>query len=597
MPAAPLPLDEEARLTALGDYGVLDTLPDPRTDVFVRLAADLCDMPMSLVSLVDKDRQWFKAVVGLNAIETPRDLAFCAHAILTPSEVMVVEDATLDPRFLDNALVTGEPHIRFYAGASILSPDGFPLGTLCVIDNKPRKLDQAARRRLADLASGAASVLDLHRSAGRLHHSATHDLMTGLANRALFEPAYAAAVQQASSGGASCAILCLDLDRFKQINDQFGHSGGDAVLQAAATRLQEATRGTDLVARLGGDEFAVLLLGVSDPSTVRETASRIINALAAPLDIGKESIKVGTSIGFAIAPTDGLDSATLMRIADVALYRAKAAGRGTAVWHQDPLSAELTPADYLLNDLQKAVEDKSFTLNWQPYFDLRSDQACGQEVLIRWHRPGHGPTSPDLFIPAAEESGLILKIDAWVLETACHEAVSWPGQQSVSINISPAMFCSEDFILKVRDVLESSGLAPNRLIVEITERTTLDPYDAAAERFQALHKLGVRIALDDFGCGQASLGSLQKFDFNVVKLDRSLVANVGDAPRSRLALAGMIHLARSIGMQVCAEGIETEEQLAFLKDNQCDVAQGFLLGRPHPLPDFKGIPPVVRPLI
>jgi diguanylate cyclase (GGDEF)-like protein len=586
MPAAPLPADESTRLAVLSDYNILDTLPDPQTDIFVRLAADLCDTPISLVSLVDKDRQWFKAAFGLDATETARDFSFCAHAILTPSEVMVVEDATLDPRFTDNALVTDEPRIRFYAGVPILSPEGYPLGTLCVIDSKPRKLDLAARRRLQQLAVGAAAVLDLHRSAGRLQHSATHDLLTGLANRALFESVWQTAVQQATMGGAACAILCLDLDRFKRINDMFGHAGGDTVLRAAANRLRGAIRHADIAARLGGDEFAVLLVGASDPAAVQQAASLIIQAFAAPLDIDGEPVSVRTSIGFAMVPNDGLDAGTVMRLADAALYRAKAAGRGTAVWSQDPLNGALGPVDDILSDLQKATEDASFTLNWQPYFDLRSGQPCGQEALIRWDRPGHGPMPPDSFIRIAETSGLVLKIDAWILETACDEARYWPEQQSLSVNISPAMFCSDDFVLKVAHILANTGLAPGRLIIEITERMALDQYYATADRFQALHDLGVRIALDDFGSGHAALGYLQKFDFDRVKLDRSLVGNINHAPRSRLALAGMIHLARSMGMLVCAEGIETKAQLDFLIDSQCDLAQGFFLGRPTARPEF-----------
>ena len=342
-----------------------------------------------------------------------------------------------------------------------------------------------------------------------------------------------------------------------------------------------------MAARLGGDEFAVLLVGASDPVQVRKTALHIIQALAAPLYVGSNSISLQTSIGVALAPADGLDSAALMRVADAALYRAKAAGRGTVVCHQDPLNVPLTSADALLSDLQKAVERKSFTLNWQPYFNLQTGEVCGQEALIRWDRPEHGPTSPDLFIPVAEESGLILKIDMWVLETACREAMSWPEQQSVSVNVSPAMFCSEEFPFKVANVIASSGLAPNRLVLEITERTALDKHVATAEHFKALHSIGVRIAIDDFGSGHATFGYLQKFDFDRVKLDRSLVKNIDDAMRSRLALSGMIYLAQSVGMLICAEGIETDEQLDFLTGIQCDMAQGFLLGRPTPRPQFQ----------
>ena len=587
MPVAPLRHDEDARLQVLWDYAVLDTLPDLRTDVFTRLAADLCDTPISLVSLVDTNRQWFKAAVGLHETETPREISFCAHAILSPSEVMVVEDATLDPRFIDNALVIGEPKIRFYAGAPIVSLDGYPLGTLCVIDKVPRKLDRAGQRRLEDLAIGAGTVLELYRNAARLQHSATHDLLTGLANRAHFEPVWEAAVQQAIMEGASHALLYLDIDRFKLINDRYGHAGGDTVLRAAADRLRAAIRNTDLAARLGGDEFAVLLRNVCDPSHVRQTAFDIMEAFTAPFSIEGEVVSIGTSIGYAMTPADGLSSTGLARLADAALYRAKACGRGTVVGHHEPLKGSVDPADVLLTDLQKAVAENSFTLHWQPFFNLISGQICGQEALIRWYRPEYGPTSPDIFIPKAEESDLILHIDAWVLETACRAAASWPQQQDVSINISPATFRSEDFATRVANVLARTGLEPSRLILEITERTGIEQDFATIDRFEALHALGIRIALDDFGSGHAAISYLQKFDFDTVKLDRSLITNIGYAPRSRLALIGMISLARSIGMVICAEGVETEEQLVFLTENACDVAQGFFLGRPTIHPKFE----------
>lgn len=581
--------DEEVRLAALKEYRILDTPPDPRTDIFVELAADLFDMPISLISLIDKNRQWFKASVGVAVTETSRDLAFCSHAILAPAEVMVVEDARLDARFFDNDLVTGDSHIRFYAGAPIVSPEGFPLGTLCVIDRKPRKLNATGRKRLANLANGAASVLALHRSAERLQRSATHDHLTGLPNRALFEPTLSAAVQQANTGGPPCAVLCLDLDRFKRINDRFGHAGGDLILRVAGERLQECIRDTEIAARLGGDEFSVMLVGVSSAAAVRDAARRIINAFSKPIDIENKSVVVGTSIGFAMAPLDGQDGAKLMRLADAALYRVKAAGRGSIRWHQDPSSSTRRSADDLLGDLRQAVEDKAFTLHWQPYFRAQSGRLCGQEALICWHRPNHGFVPPDVFVAKAEEHGLIQQIDTWVLEMACLQAVSWPQTELVAVNVSPSMFCSDSFVSKVAEILQSTGLEPDRLVLEITERTAINEGYETAKRFDELHKLGIRIALDDFGCGHAALGSLQKYKFDELKLDRSLVANICDEPRSRLALEGIILLAHSLGMLTCAEGVETEEQLAFLRDSGCDMVQGFLLGRPTLIPQFSGI--------
>src|ERR1700733_6878588 len=258
MPAAPPTEHEEQRLATLAAQHLLDTPPDPRFDSLVRLTADLFDVPIVLVSLVDRDRQWFKSAVGLSACETHRDYAFCAYAILQPDDVMVIEDATADPRFADNPLVTGEPFIRFYAGAPLVARDGQPLGTLCIIDRKPRALAHSMRVRLRELADSAAAMVDLHRCAIDLQHAATHDGLTGLANRFLFEDRLESAVSDALSG-RPCAVLLFDVDELKAPNDELGHDVGDVLLVAVARRFQNIVRGTDLVARIGSDEFAVLL--------------------------------------------------------------------------------------------------------------------------------------------------------------------------------------------------------------------------------------------------------------------------------------------------------------------------------------------------
>jgi diguanylate cyclase (GGDEF)-like protein len=589
MAIAPLPINENVRLAVLRDYNVLDTPPNPQTDAFVRLAADLFEVPIALLSLIDENRQWFKAALGVDATEISRNVSFCAHAILVPSEVMVVEDATCDARFFDNPLVTGEPEVRFYAGVSILSPDGHPLGTLCVIDRKPRELNLVGRRRLDDLAMCAAAVLTLHRSVARLQHAVTHDPLTGLANRASFDSHWKGAVQRATEHGVRCAVLCIDIDDFDTTKNRLGQVAGNAILRAVADLLQGAIRATDMAARMGGDEFAVLLVGVSESQVVRQMASRIIDAIGAPLEVGSMSVSIRTSVGFAIVPDDGLNSGILMNIAAAAAYRVKTTGHGVSAWHHDPLNIAGAYDDAIRIDLQRAIEAKSFTLHWQPHFDLQTGRARGQEALIRWNRPHYGPTSPDIFIPIAEKAGLIGQIDAWVLETACHEAVSWPGQQNVSVNISPSTFCSKDFISQLAYVLENSELTPDRLVIEITERTALDHY-ATSEYFNAVHKLGVRVALDDFGSGYATIGNIQKFAFDKLKLDRSLVKNISGSTRSRVALAGIICLARSVGMLVCAEGIETNEQLAVLTEISCNLGQGFLLARPSPQAEFGVIP-------
>lgn len=585
MPAA-LPPDEAARLDALRAHRLLDTPPDPRVDAFIRVAAQLYDVPISAVSLVDEDRQWFKSAKGLHVSQTPRDVAFCAHAILKPGSVMVVEDATKDPRFVDNPMVTGAPEIRFYAGAPIVTASGHALGTLCIIDTKPRELDPPDRARLADLAQGVAAVIDLHRASVSLQRAATHDSLTGIANRALFEVRLADAVE-GSLLGSVCALLCIDVDHFKAVNDRFGHAGGDVVLREAAARISRTIRGADIAARIGGDEFAVLLAGPFPPHAPQNFAERLLVALAAPIEVAGQIVKMSASIGIAVGPADGLDGTSLMRAADVALYRAKDEGRGRIALAADthPNPAALRPRS-MEDDLRAAISDDGFSLVWQPYLDLASGRTIGQEALLRWDRPGHGPMSPTVFIPAAEACGLIAAIDSWVLHQACAQAATWPVPQDVSVNMSPHWFCLGDLTELVGGALAKSGLDPSRLVVEITERTMINHPEIARERIAELQDLGVRVALDDFGTGYSSLGCLESFMFSEIKLDRSFINDLGRNPRAEAVARAIIGLGRSLEVTICAEGVESEAQLAFLRREGCDIVQGFLLGRPLPVPAF-----------
>jgi diguanylate cyclase (GGDEF)-like protein len=343
MPAAALPSDEEARLAALYSLELLDTPPDPKFDAMVRLAADMHAVPVAIVTLVDRARQWFKSSVGLHAQETPRDQAFCAHAILDPSALMVVEDARLDARFADNPLVTGEPGIRFYAGAPICGESGHVLGTLCVIDKQPRTLDEAGRRHLADLAAGVAALVDLHGKALSLHRAATMDTLTGLSNRSFLDQRLERVVRAAcAEGGVPQALLFIDLDRFKEINDSFGHAAGDALLRAVGERLRRTVRRRDFIARFGGDEFAILGHGVLDRDEAVALANRIMQALSEPFRLNcRASLRagaslagsgilhlpgIGVSVGIALCPEHACDAGSLLRVADRAMYVAKRAG-------------------------------------------------------------------------------------------------------------------------------------------------------------------------------------------------------------------------------------------------------------------------------
>lgn len=584
MQEAPPPPDEAERLAELRDIGILDTDPDARFDALVRVAAQFYDVPIALVSLVDADRQWFKARHGLAVQETPRAQSFCAHAILAPDEVMVVDDAARDPRFVDNPLVTGTPGIRFYAGAPICSPtNGQPLGTLCIIDRRPRHLTEGERKRLKDLALGVASLLDLHRSVMTLQHAATHDPLTGLANRACFDAAVQQAIAEAPD--VPIALLCLDLDGFKPINDTYGHAAGDLALQEVAQRIARQIRHTDLAARLGGDEFSILQRGPFAEDGPGRLARRIMAAFEEPVRLDGHAVTVRTSIGIACAPADGETAAVLLRAGDMALYRAKAMGPGSIARTSDIAATFGLITDGALDKaLRHAIEAGTLGVAWQPYFDLASGLVVGNEVLTRWVLEDGTPVPPARFIPMAERSGLVTDLDAWVLRRACQDAAGWPEPLHVAVNISPSWISRGDLTGLVADVLATSGLAPHRLVLEITERMIIEAPGLARTQIDALRDLGVVVALDDFGAGHSSLSALSSFTFDKVKLDMTFLRDIETDPRARSFLRAVLNFTRDVRLRVCAEGIETQAQFRFVRDHGCALGQGFLFGRPAPQP-------------
>lgn len=580
----PMPNDEDRRLEELRSLAILDTPADERFDTFVRVAAHLYNVPISLISLVDEQRQWFKSSIGLQLPETPRDHSFCAHAILDPDSVTVVEDAAADPRFAANPLVTGDPSIRFYAGAPIRGPaSGQPLGTLCIIDRVPRTLSADERQRLSDLALGVGSVLELHRKVQLLHRAATVDPLTGLANRAWFDPAVDDAAT--ASGSSPCAVLCLDLDRFKSINDRFGHAGGDLVLQEVARRLRLAVRSGDLVARLGGDEFAILLPGPVSGQGPQLLATRILAAFEAPVRVNHVSVAVGTSIGLAMAPRDATDGPALLRAADVALYCAKQAGRGQ-IATSCPTDAPARPVGALQQQLRDAIARDALSLDWQPYVEARTGEVVGHEVQPRWHVTDQDVLPAEELRSAAEEAGLIAQLDGWILRRACLRAATWAAYQHVAVNVAPYWFRNDGLIEMVGAALDESGLPADRLVLEIMERSILENGRAASPQIQSLRALGVRVALDGFGMNDSSLGSLSRYEFDKLKLDRAFTREIGRSSRTGTILRRLLQMAADLGSKVCAGGVETPAQLALLRELGCPYVQGPLIGPPMPEPVF-----------
>jgi diguanylate cyclase (GGDEF)-like protein/PAS domain S-box-containing protein len=968
MQSAQLPEDETLRLASLQSCGILDTAPDARFDALTRVAARVFGTSMAAVSLIDSDRQWFKSTIGLRqGGETHRDIAFCAHAILSPDRVLVIEDATLDPRFAANPLVTGPLGIRFYAGAPLRDREGRALGTLCVMDTVPRQVSEEAISTLRDLAAGVTSVLELIRSGvelaesndtnrctidlspqipwtadpdgqidragprwfaltglswpesqgqgwtkalhpqdlavterrwaqalcsgepvdteyrlrmrggeyrwfrayaaprrdaegrilrwygtvediharklaeialqeseafargvvdhspdcirvldlqgrllfmndaglrlmgvqniaqvlgrrwdaviprenteiceaalreaiagdtarisvfgpnvdgqlkwwdvtvcpipgtdgrparllsiarditaakraqeeveqahaaaaqsaarlsavlesttdsvlvldrdwritylnqraarmlapgglrlgdsiwglfpesfdgtfhkfyrdaialqtpadfeayssvleiwlevhafptpdglsiffrdsserrliaierqeaeARLVHMARHDPLTGLANRAILQEELRQALSQAGHEGASrpqFALLCLDLDHFKAVNDTLGHLAGDALLKQVAERLRASVRDADTVARFGGDEFAILQTGLADGDSVAMLASRIIATVGGSYRIDGQEVHIGVSIGIAMAPQNGTDSEQIFRKADLALYRAKAESRGGFRFYDAEMDACLEKRQELKLSLRGAVGRGEFELFYQPLVDLHSGRVVSFEALLRWHHPTRGLVLPSEFIPVAEETSLVAAIGEWALRRACQEARQWPEETGIAVNLSPVQFRRQDLVKLVAEVLAETGLAATRLQLEITESVLLQHDDRNVATLYGLRDLGVRIVMDDFGTGYSSLAYLRSFPFHKIKIDKSFVSDLTDNAGSAEIVRSIVGLGRSLGIATTAEGVETREQLELLRLMGCGEVQGYYFSRPLP---------------
>jgi diguanylate cyclase (GGDEF)-like protein len=413
----------------------------------------------------------------------------------------------------------------------------------------------------------------------RITQLAFNDVLTGLPNRTMFQQQLEQLFRASEGNGSAFALHCLDLDQFKVINDTLGHPAGDSLLVEAGRRLLDAARG-QFVARLGGDEFVVLQTLTGGRNAIDHLARDILNAIAQPLVIDGNELVPSTSIGIAIAPTDGIDGDTLLKSADLALYRAKEAGRGTFAFFEESLNERAQERRRLETDLRLAVERSEFELHYQPLFDLEQNRICSFEALLRWHHPERGLISPVEFIPIAEDTGLILPIGAWVVREACSQAVRWPEHIRIAVNVSPVQFHRgglQDTILRA---LADSGLAPTRLEIEITESIFLEGGEATLKLLHSLRSLGVRVALDDFGTGYSSLSYLQSFPFDKLKIDRSFIQNLLTRDGASAIVRAITELAHALNIETTAEGVEETAQLMELKSHGCSSVQGFLFAEP-----------------
>ena len=422
-------------------------------------------------------------------------------------------------------------------------------------------------------------ITERRRTEAQIAHMARHDALTGLGNRALFRDEMNRALTRVGRG-EKVGVLCLDLDRFKIVNDTLGHPIGDALLEAVADRLRSCVREVDTVARLGGDEFAVIVIDSSQPEGAVALADRIIAAISEPYEIDGQQLNIGTSIGVAVAPGDGKDADRLLKAADLALYRAKEDGKGKIRLFRPEMDQRLQSRRTLEMQLRRALAEDEFVLHYQPLLDVNGGDVSAFEALLRWDCREHGMVSPAEFIPLAEEVGLIVPISDWVLRTACAEATIWPDTIKVAVNLSPIHFYHGDLVKSVAAALRESGLAPGRLELEITEGVLLEDTKATIVTLTALKRLGVRIAMDDFGTGYCSLSYLQKFPFDKIKIDQSFVKDLGDSAEALAIIRAVSGLAGSLGIATTAEGVETDEQLRQIKSEGCTEAQGYLFSKP-----------------
>lgn len=413
----------------------------------------------------------------------------------------------------------------------------------------------------------------------RITQLAFNDTLTGLPNRTMFQQALEHYFRAAEGKDGQFALHCLDLDQFKAINDTLGHPAGDALLIEAGQRVQQAARG-NFVARLGGDEFVVLQSVAADRDEIDRLAREILTVMSKPMLLDGHEVVPSTSIGIAIAPDDGEDGGTLLRNADLALYRAKEAGRGTFAFFEESLNARAQQRRQLETDLRLAIERGEFELHYQPLFDLEQNRICSFEALIRWNHPTRGLISPGEFVPVAEDTGLIVPVGAWVVREACDQAARWPEDIRIAVNVSAVQFHRGALHETILRALSASGLSPQRLEVEITESIFLEGGEATLKLLHSLRALGVRIALDDFGTGYSSLSYLQSFPFDKLKIDRSFIQNLLTRDGASAIVRAITELAHALDIETTAEGVEETAQLMELRAHGCSSVQGFLFAEP-----------------
>ncbi|MCU0072384.1 EAL domain-containing protein [Pseudomonas koreensis] len=435
------------------------------------------------------------------------------------------------------------------------------------------------RNTIVGYRGTASDITDEVAAHAQIQHLSMHDALTGLPNRNKLAR-YLEEALQLKEHAAPLSLLMIDLDNFKPINDSLGHPAGDAVLQEVSRRLRECTRDHDIVARLGGDEFVVVLNGMDTHQEIDKFCTRLIGSLHQPVMFENHPLHIGASVGITLSRRHGFEPAELIRCADIALYQAKSEGKNTWCYFEAHMSDRIQTRRELEDDLRKALTDNELVLHYQPRYKVDGKEIVSVEALVRWQHPTKGLLGPDLFIPLAEQTDLIVPLGRWVLREACRTALAWPGDILLSVNLSPAQFALSDVVEDVREVLVETRFPASRLELEITENVMLNDTDGALTTMNSLKELGVRLNMDDFGTGYSSLGYLRAYPFDGIKIDKRFIASITTGSNDRAVVQAIIGLGKAMGLNVTAEGVETEEQLAILGKDQCNEVQGYFMSRP-----------------
>ncbi len=442
------------------------------------------------------------------------------------------------------------------------------------------------------LLEAFAEISEIYRKAEHIRYQAYHDTLTGLPNRALMEDRLGHALEVARRENSSVALMFVDLDRFKAVNDRFGHEMGDLLLIEVAERLQGCLRRSDTIARLGGDEFVVILSDFSAPGEVAEVAEKIVTCLGLPMALGGHKVEIGASIGIAVFPQDGENLVTLMRGADTAMYRAKNVGRSTFRFFDSRIDGQVNEHLRLEAELWRALERSEFELFYQPQIDLWTGAVVGAEALLRWHSPERGLVAPELILPLAEKTGQIHGIGDWVVDQACRQVALWRDSGKahfrLAVNVSCRQFLAEAFIDRIAASVERYGLEPSFLEIEVTENTVMSDPAMAMSRLARLRQMGVTVAIDDFGRGHTNLAHLKHLPLDRLKIDRSFIQNVDGQPDKAAVVAAIVGVAEALGFSIVAEGVETEGEERHLQALGCQVGQGFRYGAAMAAPIFEG---------